>query len=394
MERKFFLKSFREKLIANILLIMLSLFIVISAFSYNIFLKSYGDLIVTGNYSEALNLQESHLKFNPFKAVLFNRDQDRLISLYLQELNLSYEDEKLSEKDFIGILKGLDILTDDAIVDVYKSNLKTEVEADLSYNKALSFLKDKAYPKALEALKKIPEYSSLYQKASTKKEEILGDYKADLLSLSKSYAEKDYYSKAITALEEYISYNSEDKSITDEIESLKNKRSEYLKNKEGSQAAASSSVISLLDIATEDKTSIESHINGLGLTSNTPYLAWVSTKNQMTYIFQGRDKAWQLTDKFKCSTGIKGYETPLGIFTMNGDKDTWFFNEKYNDGAKYWTRINGVYLFHSIPFDKSQSQVTDSILGEPRSHGCIRLSVENAKWIYDNLTKGTTVVVR
>ncbi|HAH78565.1 MAG TPA: L,D-transpeptidase, partial [Ruminococcaceae bacterium] len=32
-------------------------------------------------------------------------------------------------------------------------------------------------------------------------------------------------------------------------------------------------------------------------------------------------------------------------------------------------------------------------LGEPASHGCIRLPVEDAKWIYDNIPEGTKVVI-
>ena len=33
-------------------------------------------------------------------------------------------------------------------------------------------------------------------------------------------------------------------------------------------------------------------------------------------------------------------------------------------------------------------------LGTPASHGCIRLAVKNAKWLWENITDGTTVVIQ
>ena len=33
-------------------------------------------------------------------------------------------------------------------------------------------------------------------------------------------------------------------------------------------------------------------------------------------------------------------------------------------------------------------------LGQPSSHGCVRLSIEDAKWIYDNVPEKTKVVIR
>ena len=39
------------------------------------------------------------------------------------------------------------------------------------------------------------------------------------------------------------------------------------------------------------------------------------------------------------------------------------------------------------------ARIIDDRLGEALSHGCIRLAPENAKWIYDNILDGTTVVI-
>ena len=35
----------------------------------------------------------------------------------------------------------------------------------------------------------------------------------------------------------------------------------------------------------------------------------------------------------------------------------------------------------------------DGRVGIPLSHGCVRLVIDNAKWIYDTIPAGTTVVV-
>jgi lipoprotein-anchoring transpeptidase ErfK/SrfK len=39
------------------------------------------------------------------------------------------------------------------------------------------------------------------------------------------------------------------------------------------------------------------------------------------------------------------------------------------------------------------SSIQDGRLGINASHGCVRLSLSDAKWIYDNIPSGTTVVV-
>ena len=35
----------------------------------------------------------------------------------------------------------------------------------------------------------------------------------------------------------------------------------------------------------------------------------------------------------------------------------------------------------------------DGRLGMHLSHGCVRLDIDNAKWIYDNIPYGTKVVI-
>ena len=56
----------------------------------------------------------------------------------------------------------------------------------------------------------------------------------------------------------------------------------------------------------------------------------------------------------------------------------------------YWSRFNGSYLFHSVAMDKDKN-ITDNILGKRRSSGCVRMSVDDAKWFFENIEAGTKV---
>ena len=60
--------------------------------------------------------------------------------------------------------------------------------------------------------------------------------------------------------------------------------------------------------------------------------------------------------------------------------------------------IVGGYLFHSViyssPNNSSLQTGTVSALGRRASHGCVRLTVDDASWIYHNCPYGITVVVQ
>ena len=48
-----------------------------------------------------------------------------------------------------------------------------------------------------------------------------------------------------------------------------------------------------------------------------------------------------------------------------------------------------------MTFNRNKKQVgSESNLGRKASHGCIRLKIDDAKWIYDNCPYGTTVVIQ
>lgn len=66
--------------------------------------------------------------------------------------------------------------------------------------------------------------------------------------------------------------------------------------------------------------------------------------------------------------------------------------------GQFSTRIVGGILFHSVYYYGKENPATLATkefnkLGTSASHGCIRLAVKDAKWIYDNCSVGTTVVI-
>lgn len=92
-----------------------------------------------------------------------------------------------------------------------------------------------------------------------------------------------------------------------------------------------------------------------------------------------------------CSTGLA---TPSkGVYEIS-DKYEW----RYLVGGvygQYSTRITGQILFHSVPYSKMDKSTLEyweyDKLGTPVSKGCVRLTVEDAKWIYDHCKVGTKV---
>lgn len=87
--------------------------------------------------------------------------------------------------------------------------------------------------------------------------------------------------------------------------------------------------------------------------------------------------------------------TPRGTFQI-GQRDTWFYNAQEKEGGMYWVSFKGLeFLFHSVPMDQNQQIIQSEAdkLGQKASHGCLRLSVPDAKWFYDNIPPETKVVI-
>ena len=104
-----------------------------------------------------------------------------------------------------------------------------------------------------------------------------------------------------------------------------------------------------------------------------------------------------LVKTFVCSTGTRDHPTPLGTFTNTGPGARWHYFKKFDCWAQYAWYVDGDIMIHSVLYSEADESTlrrgSVSALGKRASHGCIRLSVEDARWIYNNCSSGTTVVV-
>ena len=133
-----------------------------------------------------------------------------------------------------------------------------------------------------------------------------------------------------------------------------------------------------------------------------PYKIYVSRKRQRVEVYMWNDSAEDYTIPYKsfiCSTGKKGTETPAGTFFMDtGPAARWHKFTEFNCWAQYAYNIHRNVLFHSVLYKKNDERTLQrssvSNLGRAASHGCVRLKVEDAKWIWDNCPAGTTVVIQ
>ena len=130
-----------------------------------------------------------------------------------------------------------------------------------------------------------------------------------------------------------------------------------------------------------------------GYSSDTDYLILVNLTTQKTAVFKGSKNNWLLQKEFICSTGKYPSITPTGEYKTT-------IHDLYFDSGSWrcWYAtgfIGGLYLFHSWPYlqDSTPKKVADYTMGTPSSHGCVRLKVDDAKWMYDTLPLRTKVVI-
>ena len=127
------------------------------------------------------------------------------------------------------------------------------------------------------------------------------------------------------------------------------------------------------------------------------YRIEVSTQRQVVNIYE-RDMwgVYNLAHTFSCSTGLHN-STPHGIFLGGKPIHRWHYFQKFNCWAQYSYEIRDDIMFHSVIYSSNNEGSLRSgslyALGNPASHGCVRLKVEDAKWLFENCKKGTAVII-
>ncbi len=136
------------------------------------------------------------------------------------------------------------------------------------------------------------------------------------------------------------------------------------------------------------RTNMQNRANGQS--SKTCFLIMIDYTNCKCGIFQGSRNHWTLIKYFDIGPGADTSPTPSGTYAIK-DKVKYFVSAK-GFYCHYATRFHGAYYMHSVLYYKDGT-VADPTVGAHVSHGCIRMEIDNAKWVYENCSKGTTVVV-
>ena len=130
--------------------------------------------------------------------------------------------------------------------------------------------------------------------------------------------------------------------------------------------------------------------------SSKPYLAAIDRGHTYTSIFTKRNGMWEPFKAFLCSVGAHQSPTPAGLHRVwNKSYHEYFEYDGVNQSIWYWTNFgpNGE-AFHSILYAADNPNVpTYSALGAWNSHGCVRLPINTAKWLYEKLGRGSIVYV-
>ncbi len=132
-----------------------------------------------------------------------------------------------------------------------------------------------------------------------------------------------------------------------------------------------------------------------------PYQLEVDVTNQLIKIY-GPDASGEYNNFIRamwCSTGTPSYPSKPGEYTLTGRRARWAEFPNWGGGkAQYWVKITPEIAFHSVIYSRNDNKAVNmksvNRLGKTASHGCIRLTLQDAKWIYFNAGAGTKVNIR
>lgn len=365
-------------------------------YKYSLITNEFVAKFNTNDFDSAKEIIASNDFYLKLKKKTLNKDLNEYFSSRVKGLcdsSLNTEENKSKSLVILNEIKSYNIL-DSSLNKLIISLDKNYVpESDSDYKAILDLGLDNCnngdFITSINLLKKIPDSSKYYNEANKYIEKCKNDYKENLFKQADELVKDDYYTKAINLLSSADTsiISKSDAEITSKINTITEAKENYLASiySNDNQNSTLTSSQLLQSITTNN-------INTLNIESLTPYLVYVNLSEQMTYVYKGTMNKWDNIKSFTCSTGVDDEKTPPGIFDVR-ERGEWFFSDKYEQGGKYWVQFYGDYLFHSVPYNKDQSEVVDNTLGTPASHGCIRLKTEDAKWIYDNIEFGTKVII-
>lgn len=379
-------KPYKKIIFLCILFISICLSCIYEYYKYNKFIYTFKTNFNEYKFSEANNLLLTEQTFNPFKLLIMNRDISQYFNNKINILSDDIKNKNISSEDAlieINEIYRYNIISYDQLHNI-SASIDSIQDSNQSYTNGLNYFNNGEYLKAISYFQKVSTLDLDYPKSLIYLNDSKNKFKRDLLTYCDNLVSNNYYSEALSKISENDDILGNDTSIKEKILEIKEKQKEYLDANSAIAEASSRALTTNISA---------SNINTLNIESATSYLINVNLENQKTYIYTGKPDNWKLIRTFPCSTGINGEDTPSGSFSTK-EKGDWFFSDKYEQGGKYWTQIIGDILFHSVPFAKDKTTVLDYTMNKPSSHGCIRLSIDDAKWIYTNIPKGSKVIIK
>ncbi|EHR1329389.1 MAG: L,D-transpeptidase [Clostridium perfringens] len=372
--------------ISLLLIIVVSYFI----FSYSNNLNKFKEDLSSNNYEDASYCFNNGTKNIILKKTFIKSSED-IITEKLSEIENEYYSGDISEEETVEDLNGLlSLNTSNEEILNFKNTLPLIKDSKDSFDIGVSKLDEENYLEALNYFKSVHNLSDCKAQALEYEETCLDKIREPILKTVDEYISNEKYSKGIEYLDSQINSLPDDTKLQEKRDELEKLRLEHLEDY--SQKNIDKATARTAPVMEYYKKLNEDTINQFDITSNTNYLVFVNIAEQKTYVYEGSKNDWTLDKTFTCSTGIEGKETPVGVFTVQ-NRAPWFFSPKYGQGGKYYVQFMGNYLFHSIPFNSDKTTISDPTLGVPASHGCIRLSVEDSKWLYDNVQNGSKIII-
>ena len=137
-----------------------------------------------------------------------------------------------------------------------------------------------------------------------------------------------------------------------------------------------------------------------GYSSSTRYLILVNKKEHKINIYQGSKGSWAAVKRnMICTIGKSSTPSPSGSFHLDHKSSKVYgYKDFKNSTAFFATRISAGNYFHSITYklgcrNPYTHTPKDASLGKSKSNSCIRLSLENAKFIHQVTPRNTRVIV-
>lgn len=163
------------------------------------------------------------------------------------------------------------------------------------------------------------------------------------------------------------------------------KKQDLEENQSAVQKVARSANYQLEKLEQEEE---QESVAAAALIKNGKYIE-VDLSSQRLYIFQNG----QRLGSYLISSGSSTYPTPTGRYQVSS-KSLNAYSAKYDLYMPYWMAFIGSrYGIHELPEYANGYKEGQEYLGQPVSHGCIRLGVGAAAAVYNFAPVGTPVII-